>query len=356
MTTAYLTNPAMNAHNAADHVEHAGRLEAVTALLADSPFAGQLDYPQITPATDDRLLEVHTPAYLDTLLQITAEVLHRIFGGDTYVTPQSEAAARLAAGAAIQAAEAVATGRADNALVALRPPGHHALAHRPMGFCLYNNIALAAQAARRHDAIQRILIVDYDVHHGNGTQDFFYEDPDVLFVSTHQSPFYPGTGHANEIGLGPGRGTTLNVPLRAGYGDDAYRAIYRQIVWPAARRFQPDLILVSAGFDCHWHDPLGGMTLTLTGYDRLTRELIRMAQELCAGRIVFLMEGGYNLDVLAHGMLNITAALLGEAAVSDPLPLPAYLIRRQAKLPALDSLLAQTCALHDLPGPQQAQT
>jgi len=241
-----------------------------------------------------------------------------MFDSDTYALPQSYEIAKLAAGGVLTAVDAVMTGEADNGLAAVRPPGHHATPERAMGFCLLSNIAIAARHAQDQYDIKRVMIVDFDVHHGNGTQDVFYEDGSVLFISTHQYPFYPGTGDLRETGIGAGKGTTINIPLGHGHGDTSYRQIYESILWPAARRFQPELILVSAGFDAHFIDPLAMMQLTHDGYAHLTRELIRMAEEVCDGKIVFVMEGGYDLPALAHGMRNVAHALLGEEEISDP--------------------------------------
>ena len=237
---------------------------------------------------------------------------------DTYAVPTSYEIAGLSAGGVVQAVDAVLAGEANNGLAAVRPPGHHATPFRPMGFCLLSNIALAAKHAQQQYNIQRVLIVDYDVHHGNGTQDVFYSDDSVLFISTHQSPFYPGTGSKTEIGEGNGTGFTINIPLSGGYGDESYRAIFEQIIWDAAKRFQPELILVSAGYDAHWVDPLASMKLSLSGYDHLVRELLKMANALCDGKIVFVMEGGYDLKALSHGIRNIAHALLGDEDISDP--------------------------------------
>jgi acetoin utilization deacetylase AcuC-like enzyme len=238
---------------------------------------------------------------------------------DTYVCPGSYEIARRSAGGVIAAVDAVLSGSAANALAAVRPPGHHATPVRGMGFCLFSNIAIGARHAQTYDGIERVMIVDYDVHHGNGTQDAFYDDPSVLFVSSHQYPFYPGTGALNDIGIGEARGTTINIPLRVGTGPVGFSQLYEQVLWPAARRYQPDFIMVSAGFDAHWVDPLAGLHLDLDGYAHLTRELIRMGDELCSGRIVIVLEGGYDLDALSHGMLNAAYALLGRDQVSDPL-------------------------------------
>lgn len=351
MTTAYLTHPSHIAHDMSEHPERAERLLAVERALAAVISDARLRASQPDPADEADLRRVHTAEYLDLLADVARRQRHVLFGADTYAGPESYAVARLAAGAAIQATDQVVGGDVANALVAVRPPGHHALPDRAMGFCLLSNVALAARHAQAVLGVERIAIVDYDVHHGNGTQDVFYEDPGVLFVSTHQSPFYPGTGALGETGSGPGVGATLNVPLSAGYGDAAFGRVFEAVVEPALRRFRPELLLVSAGFDAHWDDPLGGMSLTLAGYDRLSRDLIRLAEELCGGRIVFVLEGGYSLRAVAHGVLNVVYALLGDATFSDPLgEVP---LQRQAvlsRLPAIDPLVDTLRAMHGLEG------
>jgi acetoin utilization deacetylase AcuC-like enzyme len=319
MTTVYITHPRYIEHDFPGHPEHAGRIKAVWNTLERAGLATRMKAVEPGPASDEQILAVHTREYLDLLRQISLEDDPVRFDADTYALPESPEIARLSAGGVIRAVDEVLSGGADNGLAVVRPPGHHAIPTRGMGFCLLGNVAIAARHARRAYNLQRVLIVDFDVHHGNGTQDMFYDDDSVLFISTHQYPFYPGTGSLEETGAGRGTGYTINIPLPAGQGDRNYAAIFERVVWPAARRFQPELVLVSAGFDAHWTDPLALMRLTLTGYAHLTRELIGMAAELCSGRIVFVMEGGYDLETLGHGIRNIAHALLGDDEISDPL-------------------------------------
>jgi acetoin utilization deacetylase AcuC-like enzyme len=263
------------------------------------------------------ILRVHTKEYLNLFNSIAALDKMTMLDQDTYALPESPQIARLSAGGAVAALDAVMRGEAKNGLAASRPPGHHATLTRGMGFCLLSNIAIAARQAQVEHGIKRIMIVDFDVHHGNGTQDVFYDDPDVLFISTHQYPFYPGTGHIRDTGAREGKGTTLNIPLAPGHGDNSFTSLYEKVLWPVAKRFQPELILVSAGFDAHHVDPLAMMRLSHTGYTQLSRELKRMADELCQGKIIFVMEGGYDLPALAHGMRNIAHVLLEEDEISD---------------------------------------
>jgi acetoin utilization deacetylase AcuC-like enzyme len=341
MTTAYITDSRFAAHTLAGHVEYAGRLTTIQELLA------QYNIPQrmlaLTPneASEAQILTVHTQEYLD-LLAWTETQRGLQLGPDTYVLPQSYSVAKLSAGSAICGVDAVLKQQADNALVVARPPGHHATPQMGMGFCLLGNISIAARHAQQAYGLKRVMIVDYDVHHGNGTQEIFYDDPSVMFVSSHQFPWYPGTGAVDEVGAGEGIGATLNIPLPAGVGNAGFGQVYEEILWPVVRRFQPELILVSAGFDAHWADPLGQIKLSLSGYDMLTRKLIEMAQAVCKGRIVFVLEGGYNLTSLSHGVLNVAHALLGDSEIVDPLG-PA-----KDPEPNIRTLLDQIKQLHDL--------
>lgn len=319
MTTAYITHRDYLLHTLPGHPENAGRLERIWQVFEDTGVLADLHTPTPTPATVDQVAAVHDQRLIDRVRHV-AEAGGGMLDPDTYVVPASYEVALLSAGGVITAVDAVLSGEAKNALAVVRPPGHHATPTRAMGFCLFGNVAIAARHAQAaYDSVERVMIADFDVHHGNGTQDSFYSDPSVLYTSTHQYPFYPGTGALNDIGAGEGRGTTINMPLPAGTGNEGFKMLYERVVWPAARRFKPDLILVSAGFDAHWVDPLAMLQLDLNGYAHLTRELVAMADELCEGRIVVALEGGYDLDALSYGLLNVAYALQGKDQIVDPL-------------------------------------
>ena len=318
MTTACVTHPSFTEHDFPRHPEHAGRIQAVWSALQAAGLTDQL--LQLAPpfATDEQILAVHSVEHLQRLLDISQMDRMVLIDQDTYALPCSLEVSRLAAGAMIGAVDAVCAGEADNAMAIVRPPGHHATPDRQMGFCLLNNVAIGARHALTKHQLKRVMILDYDVHHGNGTQDIFYSDPAVLFLSIHQSPYYPGTGSLDEVGESAGQGTTLNIPIPAGHGDQSYRLIFEQVVIPATERFEPDLMLISVGFDAHWADPLAGMRLSLAGYDWLARQCLKLAKQVCAGKIVFLMEGGYDLKALSQGWCNIARALLDSEELSDP--------------------------------------
>jgi acetoin utilization deacetylase AcuC-like enzyme len=257
-------------------------------------------------ATREQLARVHDSEYLRRIAETAGSAT--ALDPDTYTSPESHEVALLAAGAAVDAVERVLGGKHQRAFALVRPPGHHAERHRAMGFCFYNNVAVAAAHARSMGA-ERVAIVDYDVHHGNGTQHMFETDPSVLYLSTHQYPYYPGTGAADEIGRGQGRGFTVNIPLEVGATDDDYRVVFDEIVVPVLLRFAPDLVLVSAGFDAHERDPLAGMRLTATAFEAMTAALCQVAEECCGGRIMAVTEGGYNLRALAESMQAAVDAL-----------------------------------------------
>ena len=250
-------------------------------------------------ATSEQLARVHDPDYLRRIAETAGRAV--ALDPDTYTSPESHEIALLAAGAAIDAVERVMAGSHQAALAMVRPPGHHAGRDRAMGFCLYNNVAVGAAHAREVGAA-KIAIVDYDVHHGNGTQHIFEADPHVLYISTHQYPYYPGTGAADEIGREHGVGFTVNLPLEAGAGDDDYKLVFATVVMPVLRQFEPDLVIVSAGFDAHERDPLGGMRLTTPSFAAMTGQLRAAAEECCRGRIVLVTEGGYDLHALRESL------------------------------------------------------
>ena len=286
------------------HPERPERLTAVLGGLDKSGLLNTLTRIPARPATDDELALAHDRGYIEVMKRELANVqgVKELSTGDTDVTRESLAAARAAAGGVMNATDAVMSGRVKNAFCAVRPPGHHATRNRGMGFCIFNNTAIAARYLQKVHHVGRILIVDFDYHHGNGTQDIFYDDDTVFYFSTHHYGAYPGTGSASETGTGKGVGTTLNVPLSPGAGDAEILAAFEQKLVPAARRFKPDFILVSAGFDGMRRDLLGQFDITPDGYAAITRVIVRLADELCQGRIVSVLEGGYRLDGLAESV------------------------------------------------------
>jgi acetoin utilization deacetylase AcuC-like enzyme len=289
------------------HPESPERAEVMDAVAAEwRDRGGQTAEPRA--ATRDELARVHAPSYLDALERVRGRPAR--LDPDTYTSPESLDIAALAAGAAIEATRYTLNG-SGAAFALVRPPGHHAEADRAMGFCLYNNAAVAAADARANGA-SRVAVVDIDVHHGNGTQSMFYSDPAVLYVSTHQFPFYPGTGAADEVGDGAGRGRTVNIPLEAGATDADYLLVYEHIVAPVIESFAPDVLLVSAGFDAHEQDPLAGMRVSTAGYTAIVRILRELADRACRGRIAMVAEGGYDLRALA-ACLSASIALLNGA-------------------------------------------
>jgi acetoin utilization deacetylase AcuC-like enzyme len=270
------------------------------------------------PALLEELEMIHTTEYI-SYVKSKAEKGGGWLDPDTVMSPKSYEAALYAAGGFMVAVEAVMRGEVDNAFALVRPPGHHAIHDRAKGFCIFNNMAIAAKFALSKFSLNRILIADFDVHHGNGTQDAFYADPKVLYFSTHQYPFYPGTGWMNETGTGEGEGTTVNFPMAAGWGDEEYLRAFNEVLVPVARRFQPQLILVSAGFDAHWTDPLAMMRVTITCFAQMAMILKELAAELCQGHLVFTLEGGYNLQAVASSIKAIFDVLLGNSVIDDPL-------------------------------------
>ncbi len=304
------------AHHEWRHPERPERLQAIRRVLQECGMAEEMAWRQVPSIEPEQIHAVHDEALWRQVQRMSMQGGGR-FDADTYVNAFSFDAACHAAGAATEAAKVVLEG-AEVAVAFVRPPGHHATPRRAMGFCLFNNVAVAARHAIDSLGVERVLIVDWDVHHGNGTQDIFYYDPDVFFISIHQFPFYPGTGHWEQQGRGEGRGTTLNVPLSAGHGDANYLLVFEHLIEPAIARFRPQLILLSAGFDAHWRDPLAGMHLTVEGYHKMAQRL-RAAGDAAGAPIAVILEGGYDLDALSHGMVATLKGLLGRPLLADPL-------------------------------------
>jgi len=298
--TGIVRDPRYLLHRPADgHPETPWRLETIYAMLDEPDMQKDFRLIQARMATEEEIRWVHSAEYIHWVAATANRALSRL-NPDTYASADSWTAARLAIGGVLQAIAEVLCANLRNAFALVRPPGHHAEHSRAMGYCIFNNVALGAIFAQRVFGLKRILIVDWDVHHGNGTQHAFERDPSVLFFSVHQYPLYPGTGLFTETGLGPGEGFTVNVPLPKGYGNGEFVAIFERLLRPLAFEFRPDFILVSAGFDCHTADPFGGMRLTAQGFAALTRSLMMMADTLCAGRLVLVLEGGYHMTSLSE--------------------------------------------------------
>ena len=290
------------------HPERPARLQAISDLLQGN--LADLRWESAAPATRDDLIRVHDSHHVDHILGLSGQ--NALLDPDTVLSPRSVDAALLAAGLSKAAVHrAYSQKRSTFALV--RPPGHHAEAKKAMGFCIFNNVAIAAAYALAELGISRVLVVDWDVHHGNGTQHIFYDRRDVLFFSTHQSPLYPGTGDADETGRAHGAGYTINVPLPAGAGDDALLEAFHTILLPAAAEYEPQLVLVSAGFDAHRLDPIGGMTVTTEGFAALTEVVAHIAHRYAEDRLALILEGGYDLQGLSQSVLSCVQALSSPA-------------------------------------------
>ncbi|MGA2589787.1 MAG: histone deacetylase [Bryobacteraceae bacterium] len=310
MITALLADPIYKRHvTGPGHPERPERFDAVWLGLEKAGLTGQM--PRIAPraASTDELAACHTRAYIDVVRADVAHGYGVLSTGDTDVGPESLVVALQAAGGVLNAVDAVVERRAQNAFCVVRPPGHHATRDRGMGFCIFNNVALAARYTQERHGLERVLIADWDVHHGNGTQDIFYADGSVFFFSTHQAPWYPGTGRVEETGEGAGRGTTLNCPFPAGAGRAEILGAFENQLLPAAQDFRPDLVLISAGFDSREGDPLGRFTLSDQDFADLTTLLMEIADDHAGGRLVSVLEGGYNLSGLASAAVAHVKAL-----------------------------------------------
>jgi acetoin utilization deacetylase AcuC-like enzyme len=346
MPVGLLYDPIYLEHDTGTHPENAGRLRAVVARLREQGLWDQVRHLLAEPARWEALEAVHEAAYLRILAEVSAA------GGgwltaDTVMSARSYGAARLAAGAAVRAVEAVLAGETQQAFALLRPPGHHARPAAGMGFCLINHAAVAAADAVRRLSIERVFLLDFDVHHGNGTQEIFEAEPRVFYASTHQYPAYPGTGALEETGRGAGQGFTLNVPLPAGVGDAGLLRAFDEVIAPAARRYQPELFLASAGYDAHWTNGryLSSirMGVTVTGFAALVRRLRALAEELCGGRLALVLEGGYDPEALGWSVASTLDVLLDQP-VRDPLGPPPW----GDGAPDISELLAAVKRVHDL--------
>jgi acetoin utilization deacetylase AcuC-like enzyme len=298
------------------HPESPQRLEAIYEMLDGSDMRGKLVDIKPRYAAEDEISVVHSQAYIERVAGTSGQK-RTFLDPDTETSPESFETAKLAVGGLLNAIDRVVNGDVRNAFALIRPPGHHAERGRAAGFCIFNNIAVGALHAIRNHNMKKILIVDWDLHHGNGTQNTFYEDPHVLYFSTHQYPFYPGSGSINEIGSRNGLGYTINVPLRRGPGDGEYLRIFRKILEPVAMEYKPDMVLLSAGFDIYFDDPLGGMRVTPAGFRNLTRVLLNIADACSNGRFVVTLEGGYNIQGLRDSVKAVLLEMKGETFQTD---------------------------------------
>ncbi len=318
MKVGLVYSPVYLEHDTGIHVENPGRLEAITSRMEETDLISRLIAIPPRAATLEELTLIHELRHIQNIRSIS-----QTGGGwidaDTTVSPGSYEAAVHAAGGAIRAAESVMDGETDSAFALVRPPGHHATPDRAMGFCLFNNAAIAAAHILSKYNMERLAIIDFDVHHGNGTQAAFYSDPRVLYVSIHQHPLYPGTGFVDETGAGEAEGTTVNIALPPHCGDTEYGMAFEEVVAPAVRRYNPEFILVSAGFDSHWTEKIASMQVSVSGFGSMMSTIKTLAGEVCRNRLAVTLEGGYNLEALAASVTATFEILLGKEHVADPL-------------------------------------
>jgi acetoin utilization deacetylase AcuC-like enzyme len=343
MTVGYVYDPIYLEHDTGGHVENRNRLIETMAELKQSKIVDELVNIPARPATEEELLTIHTKSHIMNV-DDSAKSGGGWLDGDTMSSPQSYNAALNAAGGLINALDSVMSRDVDSAFALVRPPGHHATQSRAMGFCLFNNVAVAAKQAIDKYNLGRVLIVDFDVHHGNGTQDSFYSNPNVLYFSTHLSPYYPGTGTIDQTGSGAGLGYTMNVPMPAYCGDAEHMRVFEEVLVPAARRYQPELIMVSAGYDSHWADHLAYMQVSVAGFAQMASYLKELANELCGSKLLFTLEGGYNIEALANSIRATFEILLGRTSISDPIgPAP-----ERDSSPNIDRVIKEVMNTHRL--------
>ncbi|XP_077214348.1 histone deacetylase 14 isoform X2 [Tasmannia lanceolata] len=336
----YCAAPAMG-HNQESHPESNFRVPAIIDLLDKMELTPKyrgsevIELQNFMPASIDDIANVHSRSYVIGLEKAMCKaseegVIYIDGSGPTYATATTFQESLIASGAGLSLVDSVVSaartsGNPPIGFALIRPPGHHAIPEGPMGFCVFGNVAVAARHAQRVHGLKRVLVIDFDVHHGNGTNDAFYDDPDILFISTHQDGSYPGTGKIEEVGHGNGEGTTLNLPLPGGSGDNTMRSVFEEVILPSAQRFRPDIILVSAGYDAHVLDPLAGLQFTTGTYYMLASSIKQLAKELCGGRCVFFLEGGYNLQSLAYSVADTFRAFLGEPSLASQFDNPSIL-------------------------------
>ena len=312
MKTAFASDTRFMDHDTGiGHPERPARLSHTLAHLESKPWFPSLHMMGGVECNLDQISSMHDEGLIHRAQTSCAQGLSYLDSPDVVISPDSFEIARLAVGTVLSLSDAIVSGQVNNGFALIRPPGHHAERNEALGFCLFNNIAITARYLQQQHGLERILIVDWDVHHGNGTQHLFEEDPSVFFISTHQYPHYPGTGSRSENGIGAGQGATLNCPMNAGTGDDDYQDAFREKILPAIHNFKPDMILISAGFDAHRADPLGSINLSSEHYAWMTTRLMECADQYCQGRILSALEGGYDLDALAESV-GIHLATLNE--------------------------------------------
>jgi acetoin utilization deacetylase AcuC-like enzyme len=321
MSVGYISDEIYQQHDTRDHVEGKDRLTAIDTILEKTKVKQELTRLSPRPATIEEIAAVHDRDYINNL-KCEIESGGGWLDPDTYVSRGSWEAALYAAGGLMNAVDAVMNNKVASAFALVRPPGHHAVHMHQMGFCLFNNVAVAAKFALKNFDIKRVLIIDFDVHHGNGTQDAFYSDSQVLYFSTHEYPWYPYTGSAEETGNSTGEGCNVNVPLEADLGDKEYLQVFNEVLTPVATRYRPELVLVSAGYDAHWQDTISNMNVTTMGYARMAKIIKAISDQICPDRLVFTLEGGYNRMALAYSVTATIELMLGRTEIFDPLGAP----------------------------------
>ena len=340
----YVYDPIFLQHDTGYHVENPSRLTSIMSYLEKTGTLVELIPVKARAASVDEIAMVHDRQYI-AYIEYVAKKGGAWLEVDTVMSPKSFDAAIFAAGGLMEATDLVLNGELNSAFALVRPPGHHATHDRALGFCIFNNIAIAAKHVMLKYDLDRIAIIDFDVHQGNGTQEAFNETSHVYYISTHQYPHYPGTGRVEEIGTGEGKGFTLNIPMPAGCGDNEYLSIFREVIVPATRRYNPQLILVSAGYDIHWADELSQMETTTTGISEMVKIIKQLADELCGGKLVFTLEGGYHLEALSTSVKATFDILLGKHEIQDKVGKS----KHKVSPPDISRLIKQIKEIHNLP-------